>query len=367
MISIYPIHNDNDYQQVLGRLEQLLESDPADDTDAAAELEVLATLLEKYEAEHFSISPPTPLEAIRFRMEQMGLKSKDLVPYIGSASKVSEVLNGKRSLSLNMIRNLNRHLDISAEVLIQDESGPEALRSREKFLRNAGIRETSPAYVRSTAHYRQNKDINREALLAWRGRVLIRSREREIGEFDAAALNDQFFDHVAMLSVFDEGPRLAREFIEQHGIAVVLEKQLPKTCLDGAALLRDDGAPVVGLTLRHDKLDNFWFTLMHELVHVRFHLSQQCDAIFDDLSQSSPSDAIERDADEKAGEILIPATVWRKASVRKSHTPADALALAHALKRHPSIVVGRLQNEENDYSLLAKSIGIGRNTVRRQF
>lgn len=420
MTTIYPVHNDKEHRQALARLTQLLEADPAADTDAAAELEVLATLVEKYEAEHFGIAPPTPLEAIRFRMEQMGLRNKDLVPYIGSASKVSEVLNGKRSLSLNMIRNLNRHLNIPAEVLIQDENSPllsrptntefvsteriESIRDAEptnpedfplrdmhqrgyfaaapahwneakkqaeelldKFLRRTGIRETSPAYCRSTAHYRQNKKINAEALLAWRGRVLIRSRERKTGLYDAAAIDHLFFDRVAMLSVFAEGPRLARELIEQQGIAVVVEKHLPKTSLDGAALLRDDGTPVIGLTLRHDKLDNFWFTLLHELVHVRLHLSSEREALFDDLSQGRSLDAIEREADSMAGDVLIPAAAWRKARVRKSHAPEDALDLARSLNRHPAIVVGRLQKEANDYSLLARSVGIGRNRVRKQF
>ena len=122
MTNIHPIHNSGDHEQALARLTQLLDADPTPDSDAAAELEVLATLVEKYEAEQFAIAPPTPLEAIRFRMEQLQLKNKDLVPFIGSASKVSEVLKGKRPLSLTMIRNLNRHLDIPAEVLIQDGS-----------------------------------------------------------------------------------------------------------------------------------------------------------------------------------------------------------------------------------------------------
>lgn len=424
MTTIYPIHNDKEHQQALARLAQLLEEDPAADTDAAAELEVLATLVEKYETEHFAIAPPTPLEAIRFRMDQMGLMNKDLVPYIGSASKVSEVLNGKRPLSLNMIRNLHRHLNIPAEVLIQDGNSPLLSRTvnadgaasaesidgpkstenadqadpedfplrdmhkrgyfpaapaswieakkqaddlLDKFLRRTGIRETSPAYCRSTAHYRQTKDINNAALLAWRGRVLIRSRERKTGLYDAAAIDDLFFDRIATLSVFVEGPRLARELIEQQGIAVVVEKHLPKTYLDGAALLRDDGTPVIGLTLRHDKLDNFWFTLLHELVHVRLHLSNEREAIFDDLSQGESLDAIEREADRNAGEVLIPTAAWRRARVRKSRSPEDALDLARSLNRHPAIIVGRLQKEANDYSLLARSVGIGRNRVRKQF
>lgn len=409
MTAIHPIHNESDHEQALLRLTKLLEANPAPDSDAAAELEVLATLVEKYEAEQFAIAPPTPLEAIRFRMEQLGLRNKDLVPFIGSASKVSEVLNGKRPLSLTMIRNLNRHLDIPAEVLIQDVSEARATTTEntdsteqlnlkdfplkdmhqrgyfsgaplrwvdakkqagellQAFLHRTGIREAGPAYCRSSAHYRQGKNINAEALFAWRGRVLIRSRERNIGNYNAASIDDAFLDRVATLSVFDEGPRLAREFIEQHGIAMVLEKHLPKTYLDGAALLRDDGVPVIGLTLRHDKLDNFWFTLLHELVHVRLHLSADCEAIFDDFSNQESTDVIEKEADRMARDVLIPAAAWRKAKVRKSLQPRDALNLAQSINRHPAIVVGRLQKEADDYSLMNQSVGIGRNKLRKLF
>jgi HTH-type transcriptional regulator/antitoxin HigA len=119
-MNIRPIYDSKDHERALARLTTLLESDPAPESDAGTELEVLAALIEQYEAEHFPIESPTPVEAIRFRMDQAGLRNKDLVPFIGSASKVSEVLNGKRPLSLTMIRNLHRHLGIPAEVLVQD-------------------------------------------------------------------------------------------------------------------------------------------------------------------------------------------------------------------------------------------------------
>ena len=89
----------------------------------ADELSVLADLVEVYEEKHFPIDPPTPVEAIRFRMEQAGLEPRDLEPYIGSRGKVSEVLSGKQPLTLPMIRALHKHLGIPAEVLV-GESAP---------------------------------------------------------------------------------------------------------------------------------------------------------------------------------------------------------------------------------------------------
>lgn len=105
-----------DYQAALAHLEALMGQSPPDE----AELELWSLLVEKYEEEHFPIATPDPIEAIRFRMEQAGLAPADLQPYMQSKSKVSEVMNRKRPLSLSMIRALHRGLQIPAEVLVQE-------------------------------------------------------------------------------------------------------------------------------------------------------------------------------------------------------------------------------------------------------
>ncbi|MBT8421450.1 MAG: helix-turn-helix domain-containing protein [Gammaproteobacteria bacterium] len=114
------IRNDREHEQALARLTDLMDRDPAPETPEANELELLALVIEHYEQQHYPIDPPDPIEAIKFRMDQMGLSRKDLAGYIGSPSKVSEILNGKRPLSLNMIRRLSAGLGISATVLIRD-------------------------------------------------------------------------------------------------------------------------------------------------------------------------------------------------------------------------------------------------------
>lgn len=113
------IKTEQDHQQALARLMALMDLDPAENSPEQNELDVLAVLIEKYEQETFPVAKPDPVTAIKFRMEQQGLTNKDLMPYMGAASKVSEVLNGKRPLSLNMIRKLSSGLGISADVLIQ--------------------------------------------------------------------------------------------------------------------------------------------------------------------------------------------------------------------------------------------------------
>jgi HTH-type transcriptional regulator/antitoxin HigA len=115
--TIKPIRNEQDYEATLDRIEELMEAIP--NTPEFDELDILTTLVEAYEEKYYSINLPNAIDAIKFRMEQAGLKQKDLIPYIGNKSKVSEILLGKRALSKQMIRALHKELKIPLEVLIQ--------------------------------------------------------------------------------------------------------------------------------------------------------------------------------------------------------------------------------------------------------
>ena len=112
------IKNETDYNQALARLEQIFHAEI--DTKEGDEAEILSILIEKYEDENYPIGMPDPIEAIKFRMEQMNLNQKDLAEIMGFTSRVSEVLNKKRKLTLGMIRKLNTALNISTEVLVQE-------------------------------------------------------------------------------------------------------------------------------------------------------------------------------------------------------------------------------------------------------
>jgi HTH-type transcriptional regulator/antitoxin HigA len=117
-MQIHPIRNDEDHAAALRRIDELM--DAARGTAETDELDVLATLVEAYEDRHFPIADPDPLAAIQFRMEQLGLTRKDLEPLLGSRGRVSEVLNGRRALSLPMIRRLHRELGIPLESLVSE-------------------------------------------------------------------------------------------------------------------------------------------------------------------------------------------------------------------------------------------------------
>lgn len=117
-MNIKPINNKRDHRNALTRIDSLWDAKPK--TARGDELDVLTTLVVAYEQKQFDIEQPTPLDAIKFRMDQLGLEPKDLQPYLGAKSKVSEVLNRKRGLSLSMIRKLASGLNIPAANLIKD-------------------------------------------------------------------------------------------------------------------------------------------------------------------------------------------------------------------------------------------------------
>jgi len=118
-MKISPIHTKANYKSALAEVSKLVDLDPKAGTPNGDRLEVLSILIEDYESKHFPIDSPNPIDAIRFRIEQNDLTVKDLVPLIGNSNRVYEVLNGKRPLTLNMIRKITEELGIPAKVLIQ--------------------------------------------------------------------------------------------------------------------------------------------------------------------------------------------------------------------------------------------------------
>ena len=136
---------------------------------------------------------------------------------------------------------------------------------------------------------------------------------------------------------------------------------LPKTYLDGAAFLLPDGTPVIGLTLRYDRIDYFWFCLLHELAHVSKHLSASDQPIIDDLDlrgkNGRTEEIIEKEADEMACNGLIPNRIWDRILSSGKVSTEEVYALAEKLKIHPAIIAGRIRFEQNNYKLLSRHVG----------
>jgi HTH-type transcriptional regulator/antitoxin HigA len=121
MKELRPIRNEKEYAEVLAEVSAFVDNEPKRGTKHADRFELLLMLVEAYEAKHYSIAPPDPIEAIKYRMEQAGLKPKDLQPMIGGLNRVYEILNRKRPLTLKMIWKLHSMLGIPADSLIQQD------------------------------------------------------------------------------------------------------------------------------------------------------------------------------------------------------------------------------------------------------
>jgi len=154
------------------------------------------------------------------------------------------------------------------------------------------------------------------------------------------------------------GPVLVQQRLQEAGVAVIVEDHLPKTHLDGAALWHPEGFPVIALTLRYDRLDNFWFTLFHEIGHVIRHLSSSMRQGFLDTDIDRASEKkIEIEADRFALEAFIPQETWD--NLDSLRLKAEIVASAKELAIHPSIIAGRLRREAGDYRKHRTLIGQG--------
>ena len=393
-----PVKSADDYDAALTRIEELMEMEGRSDVETD-ELEVLAALVEMYEDAEFPMSVPSPIAAIKFRMEQLKMSQSDLVPVLGSRSKVSEILNGKRPLTLKMIRALHEYLNIPAALLIKEggnlpdrplidvdkfpikeiakrgwivaaDAADRAEEVLHDFIRRAGGNTALPKALLRQGGARENAKTDLHALQAWCLYVLCQARQMGLeGKYQEGSITPDLLREIARLSQFEVGPKLAQEKLAQYGIALVVAAHLPKTYLDGAALKTCDGVPVVGMTLRYDRIDNFWFCLLHELAHLGRHFNNGADAFIDDLQLRDRDHAIdddrEHEADEWAQEALIPQTEWATHPVRSVPSVVNVVSLAKSVGVNPAIVAGRIRHERKNYRLLSKFMGS--NEVRSLF
>ncbi len=392
------IKTESEYEAALAQLDELLDAAP--DTPEGDEFELWATLIATYEEEAFPIDLPDPIAAIRFRMEQAGLKQVDLVPYIGSASRVSEILKGKRSLSLSMIRKLHEGLGIPADVLLQEPGAsmplehPEIdwlrfpideMRKRGWFqgfqgtLAEAKERAeelitplifpngveagSDPCFLRRSV--RSDREMDKDALTVWCARVLARARDEHLPDYAPGTVSKTFCRELTHLSYLPNSPLLAKEFLNQSGIHLITERHMPRTYLDGAALWAESGHPVIALSVRFDRLDNFWFTLLHELAHVGLHLENDHEGAFVDDLKASGKSIPEQQADEFATDALVPRAKWNRSELSHRWSASAVVDFAKKLRIHPAIVAGRIRRERGNYRILSQLVGRGE--VRRLF
>ncbi len=381
------IKTESDYIEALDLIKALLERDPDPNSDEGEQLSLLSTLIQDYESRSLPNSLPSPVDAIKFRMEQSDLKPTDLIPYIGSRSRVSEILAGKRQLTLDMVRALEIGLGIPAKVLIRKpeiENNSEyqgwdnrlvaEMESRgyfgSKSLKKYGklellkdffssiIAQPQMAVMLRKSSYRSSPLTDKRALVAWSNRVIQKAKKiKTTTKYKDGTIDLNFMQEFVKLSSQGNGVILAQKRLEDVGIILVIEPHFSKTYLDGATILVNKNNPVIGLTLRHDRLDNFWFTLMHELAHISLHYNQDVSLFYDELETASIDlDKKEKEADELAEESLLPKAKWEVSPARLIPSSMAANSLAKELGVHIAIIAGQIRHKGNKYIYLNKII-----------
>lgn len=389
MDKIRIIKTEEDYQAALKLVEELMGRDPNPDSAEGEQLNLLTALIEDYEARTFPQTLPDPIEAIKFRMEQANLKPADLVPYIGSRSRVSEILSGKRQLTLDMVRALSEGLGIPAKVLIQkpelgedaelnawDNSLVKEMNKRGYFgattfkedskislLKNffsvTGHNMQIVGMLRKSPHYRTSPLTDKRALVAWSTQVFKKAKKVKVSaKYKHGILNLEFLRELAKKSTDKNGPLIAQDILKKSGIILVVEPHFSKTYLDGATLLLNKDNPVIGLTLRYDRLDNFWFTLMHELAHIALHYDNDITLFYDEIEGVRGVDinSIEKEADQMAREALVPNSKWENSPAKLIPSPMAAQSLANELGVHIAIVAGIMRYEHKNFYYLNKIV-----------
>ncbi len=234
----------------------------------------------------------------------------------------------------------------------------------DEFLKSAS---TEPIKAFNRTHSRINSTLDQYSLYAWQCRITWLAKNEKIqNKFTKKAITKNWLKGLVELSAAEDGPQQAKKYLASTGIHLIIEPHLPHTLLDGAALLLPDKTPVIGMTLRYNRLDNFWFVLFHEIAHLHLHLFKlEINCFFDDLESETKNEKIEIEADEFTNEALIPNEIWETSIVRYVHSKSDIIDFAKQLNISAAIVAGRIRKETNNYTIYNDLIGQG--DVRKNF
>jgi len=202
------------------------------------------------------------------------------------------------------------------------------------------------------------------SLLSWKSRVIQKAADAIASTVEFDPIDISWLPNLVECTQFEDGPLQAVSLLREKGIAVIVEPNIPGIPLDGAALMRFS-TPVIGLTLRHDRLDNFWFTLLHEVGHVFLHYSVGLSRGFFDDTESEVLEGIEIQANEFSASVLIPPERWKSSVARISKSAEPIENFCKAIGIHPAIAFGRIRKERNNYKIFSDKLGAGK--VRNLF
>jgi HTH-type transcriptional regulator/antitoxin HigA len=235
----------------------------------------------------------------------------------------------------------------------------DAVEALKRFFSSTGDLSQITGMLRKS-NYRSFPLTDKHALSAWAVRVLQKANKIKISrKYKHGIINPEFMQELSKLSAKENGPILAQEYLINKGIILVVEPHLSKTRLDGATIFIHKDHPIIGLTLRHDRLDNFWFTLMHEISHIVLHYNKDISLFYDELENIKGFDIgiMEKEADELASESLVPAGKWEISPAKLVPSSLAATSLAKELGVHVAIIAGKIRYEGKKWHYLNDIIG----------
>lgn len=325
--------------------------------DLAAFLGLKEQQVQRYEAERYRSASLDRLIEIS---DALGVQISKRAELIGDAGLTSFDPTDWKAFPFAEMYKRGWFEDFSGSIAEARKAAPDLVPA---FLRGAQARYAQPALHRKSV--RSSGQVHEAAIAAWEARIRrLADRDPPERAFDPAGIDEPWLAALVALTLDPHGPAKTVEHLRQIGIALIVEKHLPGTLLDGAALSTAEGYAIVALTLRHDRLDNFWFTLFHELGHLRLHVGQGYGAIFDD-TETPAGTALEEEADLFAQEALLPAAKWNLGVARFTRNEKAVLTDAKRFGVGPAVIAGRVRREARDYTLFRGLVGTG--DVRRQF
>jgi HTH-type transcriptional regulator/antitoxin HigA len=198
------------------------------------------------------------------------------------------------------------------------------------------------------------------ALMAWQARVLMSAKKQRDNVSPFHSLDTDFVRELVSMSRREDGPAVAVSMLRRCGIIVIFERHLSQTYLDGAAMALGSRHAVVGMSLRHDRIDNFWYVLLHELGHIAKHWAQLLRSTFVDEDINDLTSAYEIEADEFAKNSIIPEARWASSFVQYTKSPDEVVDFAARLNISPALVAGRLRRDRQDYRVFSRLVGQGK-------
>jgi HTH-type transcriptional regulator/antitoxin HigA len=393
-LDIKPIKTATDHAWAMDQIDTLMLKDDLPEEDVR-NLEVLAILVEKYESEHFLVQLPTQVEAIEFRIDQLGINRSQLATLIDfPKSRVSEVLNGKRKPSLDMMRALHEKLKIPADVLLgkAEATLPEPcpgvdwksfpimemfnlgwlgkvkpkVDEIEVCVRNlmSSARVSIPQFAGVRFRGAENKEPNPYSVNAWLMKAMGEAISCESEhDFNANDVGHGFRREIAKLSLYSDGPQRAFRKLNEAGITAVYVPCLKKTHIDGACFSLPSGKPAIAVSLRHHRLDNFWFTLLHECAHVEKHLLDE-GLIIDETEGSTGAfgndPGMEDEANTLALSALVPDDIRDEISrVVENISKAKVQFYARKADVHEAVIAGQVRIMTGRYTHFTGMVGQG--------